>query len=154
MFYTNDVDSQNNVIMNQMRYVAQELPRFFSSMKSMISERKLRKYWGILSRWRVHLSDSRNFFQMSKKQCQKAIKAVFTTPLQPLEELPLQDDTSTMPSASKLYWRVSREQINWVTNSCLQIRLGMNQPMLWLLMVVYAILLGARTSQWLVKCRT
>ena len=40
-FYTNDVESQKNVIKHQMSYRAQELPQFISSMKSMmINQRK------------------------------------------------------------------------------------------------------------------
>ena len=35
-FYTNDVESQNNVIKHQMSYRAQELPQFISSMKTMM----------------------------------------------------------------------------------------------------------------------
>ena len=40
-FYTNDVESQNNVIKHQMSYKTQELPQFISLMKTMmINQRK------------------------------------------------------------------------------------------------------------------
>ena len=35
-FYTNDMESQNNVIKHQMSYKTQELPQFISSMKTMM----------------------------------------------------------------------------------------------------------------------
>ena len=37
-FYTNDVESQNNIIKHQISYRAQELPEFISTM--MINQRK------------------------------------------------------------------------------------------------------------------
>ena len=39
-FYTNDVESQNRVIKQQMNYKAQELPKFISSMKEIVISQK------------------------------------------------------------------------------------------------------------------
>jgi hypothetical protein len=73
-----------------MSYRAQELPQFISSMKTMMINQKkeVEKAVAGIGEYRVieeykHLSvDSRKFFQMSDKQREKAIKAVFTTQLE------------------------------------------------------------------------
>ena len=100
-FYTNDVESQNNVIKHQMSYKTQELPQFISSMKTMmINQRKeIEKAVAGIGEYRLvelykHLAiDTRKFFQMSDKQREKAVKAVFTTSLEAVEESSLQDHT-------------------------------------------------------------
>ena len=105
-FYTNDVESQNNVIKHQMSYKTKELPQFISSMKSMmINQRKeIEKAVAGIREYRLvelykHLAiDTRKFFQMPDKQHEKAVKAVFTTLLEAVEESSLQDHTS--PSIS------------------------------------------------------
>ena len=107
-FYTNDVESQNNVIKHQMSYRAQELPQFISSMKTMmINQRKeVEKAVAGIGEYRLiepykHLSvDTRRFFQMSDKQREKTIKVVFTTPLEAVEESSQQDHTITASTSS------------------------------------------------------
>ena len=46
-FYTNDVESQNQVIKHQMNYKAEELPKFISTMREMmVDQRKdIEKDW-------------------------------------------------------------------------------------------------------------
>ena len=124
-FYTNDVESQNNVIKHQMSYKTQELPQFISSMKTMmINQRKeIEKAVAGIGEYRLveaykHLAiDTQRFFQMLDKQCEKAIKAVFTTPLE-VEESSLEDYTCpsipdhTSPSTLSIFDHTSPSTSN------------------------------------------
>ena len=100
-FYTNDVESQNNVIKHQISYKTQDLPQFVSSMKTMMINQKkeVEKAVAGIGEYRLveayrHLAvDTRKFFQMSDKQREKAVNAVFTTSLQAME-LPPQGHTT------------------------------------------------------------
>lgn len=49
-FYTNEVESQNNVIKQQLSYRAQELPKFVESMRKMI-ENQRKDIGELLSAW-------------------------------------------------------------------------------------------------------
>ena len=100
-FYTNDVESQNNVIKHQISYKTQGLPQFVSSMKTMMINQKkevekavagIREY-RLVEAHRHLVVDTRKFFQMSDKQREKAVNAVFTTSLQAME-LPPQGHTT------------------------------------------------------------
>lgn len=85
----NDVESQNRVIKHQMNYRAQELPEFISSMNEVVvSQRKeIEKAAANIGEHRVTnkyenlATDARKFFQMTEKQREKLIKALFLTPL-------------------------------------------------------------------------
>ena len=112
-FYMNDVESQNNVIKHQMSYKTQELPEFISSM---INQRKeIEKAAAGIGEYRLveqykHLAvDARKFFQMSDKQREKSIKAIFTTPLVEVDDSSPEDysvpstSISEKPAENKLH---------------------------------------------------
>ena len=94
-FYTNDVESQNNVIKHQMNYRPQELPDFISSMKKMVDNQKkeIERAAAGIGEYRLvedykHLAtETRKFVQMSEKQREKLIRAIFTVPLNDLEDI-------------------------------------------------------------------
>ena len=82
-------------------YKTQDLPQFVSSMKTMMINQKkeVEKAVAGIGEYRLveayrHLAvDTRKFFQMSDKQREKAVNAVFTTSLQAME-LPPQGHTT------------------------------------------------------------
>ena len=84
-FYTNDVESQNRVIKQQMNYKAQELPEFISSMNEVIISQKkeIEKAaltWGnihLLMNTRIWQQTLENFFEMSEKQHEKHSRFIF-----------------------------------------------------------------------------
>ena len=87
-FYTNDVESQNNVIKHQTKYTSQELPQFINSMREMVvCQRKEveRAVVGIgeyrlseTERFKQYSIDQSKFFLMSEKQREKSLKKFFT----------------------------------------------------------------------------
>ena len=88
-FYTNDVESQNQVIKHQMNYKAEELPKFISTMREMmVDQRKdIEKALASIGEYRLKHDyqnlaiDAHKFFQMSEKQCERVVKAFFLSPL-------------------------------------------------------------------------
>ena len=88
-FYTNDVESQNNVIKHQTQYKAKELPEFVATIQAMIANQKegiIRAIAG-LGEYQVvdeykHLQvEARKFCQMTENQKQKHVSAFFSAPL-------------------------------------------------------------------------
>ena len=88
-FYTNDVESQNKVIKHQMNYRAQELPDFISLMKEIMVDqnKEIEKAAASIGEYRLKSDyqnlaiNARTFFQMSEKQCERIVKALFSSPL-------------------------------------------------------------------------
>ena len=80
-FYTNDVESHNNVIKKHTNYTAQELPQFVEKMKSLIVNQKEEIERAVvgMGEYRVlkdfaHLAvDARKYVLMSDKQKANAI---------------------------------------------------------------------------------
>ena len=89
-FYTNDVESHNNVIKHHTKYTAQELPQFVEKMKALITTQKNEIERAVvgMGEYRVshhfhnHVVDTRKYFQMSEKQREKALKRFFVTPFE------------------------------------------------------------------------
>ena len=84
-FYTNDVESQNNVIKHQTRYSAQELPQFISCMREMFICQREEIERAVIGMGEYRLSsrfsqlsvDSGKFFLMTGKQREKILKRFF-----------------------------------------------------------------------------
>lgn len=84
-FYTNDVDSQNNVIKHQNRYSSQELPQFINSMRDMIVCQQKEIERGVIGVGEYRLSsrfqqlsvDSSKFVLMTEKQRERVLKRFF-----------------------------------------------------------------------------
>ena len=93
-FYTNEVESQNNVIKQQLSYRAQELPKFVESMRKMIENQRKDIERAVVSMGEYRLSkdfqhlsvDSRKFFQMTEQQEEKALSRLFNAPFEDLDE--------------------------------------------------------------------
>ena len=87
-FYTNDVESHNNVIKKHTNYTAHELPQFVEKMKSLIVNQKEeieRAVIGMgeyrMSKDFAHLAvDARKYVLMSDKQKMNAIDRFFSAP--------------------------------------------------------------------------
>lgn len=80
-FYTNDVESRNNVIKQHTNYTAQELPQFVAKMKDLITKQKeeidraligMGEY-RVQSQFNKLVVDKRKFFQMSESQRERAL---------------------------------------------------------------------------------
>ena len=88
-YYTNDVESMNNVIKHQTSFKVQELPQFVESMKKMIDcqKREIEKAIIGMGEYRVSPEfrnlavDARLFFQKTVKQREKVIHTFFSATL-------------------------------------------------------------------------
>ena len=93
-FYTNDVESLNNVIKHQTQYKAQQLPEFIASVKSLLdSQRKeIERACACMGEYRLVEGykdltvETRKFFLMSQKQREKKVNALFTSSLRDIYE--------------------------------------------------------------------
>ena len=93
-FYTNDVESQNNVIKHQTQYKAKELPEFVATIQTIIANQKeeIKKAIAAVGEYQIvqkykHLRvEARKFIQMTESQKEKCIKAFFSAPLATFEE--------------------------------------------------------------------
>ena len=89
-FYTNDVESHNNVIKQHTKYAANELPQFVEKMKTLIATQKEEIERAVVGMGEYRLShqfshlatDTRKYFQMSEKQREKALKQLFSAPFE------------------------------------------------------------------------
>ena len=87
-FYTNDVESHNNVIKLHTKYTAQELPQFVEKMKALITTQRNEIERAVvgMGEYRVcpqfkHFTiETRKYFQMSEKQRERALKKFFDAP--------------------------------------------------------------------------
>ena len=107
-FYTNGVESQNNVIKHQIKYTSQESPQFINSMQEMVvCQRKEveRAVIGIgeyrlSERFKQYSIDQSKFFLMFEKQREKSLKKFFTA----------QFDDSCMQGCPEFEGTVAEEQ--------------------------------------------
>lgn len=90
-YYTNDVESMNNVIKHHTGSKVQELPQFVESMKKMISNQKkeIEKAiigmgeYRVIPEFRNLAMESKIFFQKTTKQRERVINKFFVATLKP-----------------------------------------------------------------------
>ena len=88
-FYTNDVESQNQVIKHQTQYKAKELPDFIATMQTMITNQKQEIERAVVGVGEYQLVDeykhlkipTRKFCQMTQMQKDKHLRSFFSSPL-------------------------------------------------------------------------
>ena len=107
-FYTNDVESQNNVIKHQTQYKAKELPEFVAIIQTMIANQKeeiIRAIAGlgeyqIVEKYKYLKVKARKFHQMTENQKQKHVNSFFSVPLTSCDQEIANDNVQSLPEAS------------------------------------------------------
>ena len=112
-FYTNNVESQNNVIKHQTQYKAKELPEFVATIQTMIANQKeeiVRAIAGIgeyqiVEKYQHLQVEARKFCQMIENQKQKHVNAFFSAPLAGCcREVVTSDNLQSLPETSAPYY--------------------------------------------------
>ena len=106
-FYTNDVESQNNVIKQQIQYKAKELPEFVAIIQTMIANKKeiIRAIAGlweyqIVEKYKHLQVEARKFYQITENQKQKHVNSFFSAPLTSCGQEIANDNVQSLPEAS------------------------------------------------------
>ena len=110
-FYTNDVESQNNVIKHQTHYEAKELPEFVATIQTMIANQKeeiIRAIAGIgeyqIVKKYQHLQvEALKFCQMTENQKQNHVSAFFSASLSSCGPKNVHESVHSLPEASTSY---------------------------------------------------
>ena len=151
-FYTNDVESHNNVIKQHTNYTAQELPQFVQKMKTLITTQKKEIERAVIGMGEYQVSsqfekfavDARKFFQMTESQREMSLQRFFRAQLCPPppssedetefdQDNPLAQCNLPEYLAEKI-WKESRDLISCDSNVC-------RSP-------------GSTNGEWLVKSST
>ena len=106
--YTNDVESQNNVIKHLTQYKAKELPEFVAIIQTMIANQKeeiIRTTAGlgecqIVEKYKHLQVEARKFCQMTENQKQKHVSSFLSAPLTSCGQEIANDNMQSLPETS------------------------------------------------------
>ncbi len=91
-YYTNAIESKNNVLKQKVQYKASQLPAFIDHMKSLLQEQRMEieRALAMSGEYRLHSSYSRfgcssqKWFRMSEDQRKKKVENFLHAPLSPV----------------------------------------------------------------------